>query len=113
MPGFSHECKAYFVPIDWGNTALVYRTDLVPEADIESLQVFADPRYQGKISIGDNVDDAYALASLVIGLKDWTRMTDAQLADASAFLRQVHENVSVYWPDGEIGRASGRDRVCQ
>lgn len=100
MPGFSHEGKAYFVPIDWGNTAVVYRTDLVPEADIESLQVFADPRYQGKISIGDNVDDAYALASLVIGLKDWTKMTDAQFADASAFLRKVHENVRVYWQDG-------------
>jgi spermidine/putrescine transport system substrate-binding protein len=100
MPGFNHEGKAYFVPIDWGNTAVVYRTDLVPEADIASLQVFADPKYQGKISIGDNVDDAYALASLAIGLKDWTKMTDAQFAEASDFLRKVHENVRVYWQDG-------------
>jgi spermidine/putrescine-binding protein len=100
MPGFSHEGKAYFVPIDWGNTALVYRTDLVPAEDIRSLQVFADPRYQGKISIGDSVDDAYALASLAIGLRDWTKMTDAQFAEASDFLRKVHENVRVYWQDG-------------
>ena len=100
MPGFSYDGKAYFVPIDWGNTALVYRTDLVPEEDIASLQVFADPKYQGKISIGDSVDDAYALASLAIGLKDWTRMTDAQFAEASDFLRRVHENVRVYWQDG-------------
>ncbi len=100
LPGFSHDGKAYFVPIDWGNTALVYRTDLVPEADVATLQVFADPKYQGKISIGDNVDDAYALASLAIGVKDWTKMTDAQFAAASDFLRKVHENVRVYWQDG-------------
>lgn len=100
MPGFSHDGKAYFVPIDWGNTALVYRTDLVPEEDTESLQVFADPKYQGKISIGDNVDDAYALAVLAIGVKDWATLTDAQFEEASDFLRKVHENVRLYWQDG-------------
>lgn len=100
LPGFSHDGKVYLLPFDWGNTALTYRTDLVPQEDVQSLQVFADPKYQGKISIGDNVDDAYALASLAIGLKDWTRMTDAQFEEASAFLRKVHENVRVYWSDG-------------
>lgn len=100
LPGFSHQGKAYLVPFDWGNTALVYRTDLVPEADVASLQVFADPKYQGKISIGDNVDDAYALAALAIGVKDWTKMSDAQFEEASDFLRRVHQNVRVYWQDG-------------
>src|SRR3546814_13774551 len=95
MPGFSHEGKAYFVPIDWSNTALVYRTDLVPEADIESLQVFADPRYQGKISIGDNVDDAYALAPLVIGFADLPMIPDAQFTSAPALLPQVPENLTL------------------
>jgi spermidine/putrescine transport system substrate-binding protein len=100
MPSFSEDGKSYLVPIDWGNTALTYRTDMVPEEDVQSLQVFADPKYQGRVSIGDNVDDAYALASLAIGLKDWTKMTDAQFEEASDFLRKVHENVRVYWQDG-------------
>jgi len=100
ISGFSEGGESYIVPVDWGNTALVYRTDLVPEEDVKSLQVFADPKYQGKISIGDNVDDAYALASLAIGLKDWSKMTDAQFEAASDFLRKVHENVRVYWQDG-------------
>lgn len=100
MPGFSEDGKAYFVPIDWGNTALTYRTDLVPEEDVQSLQVFTDPKYQGRISIGDNVDDAYALASLAVGVKDWRTLTDAQFEAASDFLRKVHENVRVYWQDG-------------
>jgi spermidine/putrescine transport system substrate-binding protein len=100
MAGFSEGGKPYFVPVDWGNTALTYRTDLVPEEDVQTLQVFADPKYQGRISIGDNVDDAYALASLAVGVKDWSTMTDAQFQAASDFLRKVHENVRVYWQDG-------------
>lgn len=100
MPGFYQDDKPYFVPIDWGNTALVYRTDLVPEEDVASLQVFADPKYRGKISIGDNVDDAYALAFLATGVTDWTTATDAQFQAASDFLRKVRENVRHYWQDG-------------
>ncbi|HEV7254929.1 MAG TPA: extracellular solute-binding protein [Mesorhizobium sp.] len=98
--------KAWMLPFDWGNTALVYRTDKVPAEDVQSLHVFADPKYQGRVSIGDNVDDAYALASLAIGLKDWTKMTDEQFKEASDFLRQVHKNVVLYWTDGtEIAQA--------
>ena len=47
---------------------------------MQSLKAFADPKFKDRVSIGDNVDDAYALASLAIGLKDWTKMTDEQFA---------------------------------
>ena len=50
--------------------------------------------------MGDNVDDAYALAALAIGVKDWTKMTDEQFKQASEFLRKVHKNVRFYWADG-------------
>ena len=69
------------------------------ESDIQSLKAFADPKFKDRVSIGDNVDDAYALASLAIGLKDWTQMTDEQFKQASDFLRQVHKNVRLYWTD--------------
>lgn len=90
---------AWFMPWDWGNTALLYRTDKVSDAEAQSLRILADPKFQGRVSIGDNSDDAYALASLVIGLKDWAQMTDAQFKEASDFLRQVHKNVRLYWTD--------------
>ena len=48
-------------------------TDKVDETDVQSLKAFADPKFRDRVSIGDNVDDAYALASLAIGLKDWTQ----------------------------------------
>ena len=90
---------AWFMPWDWGNTQLTYNSEKVAEADVASLKAFADPKFKDRVSIGDNVDDAYALASLAIGLKDWTQMTDEQFKQASDFLRQVHKNVRLYWTD--------------
>jgi spermidine/putrescine transport system substrate-binding protein len=99
---------AWFMPWDWGNTALTFNTEKVNEDDVKSLKAFADPKFEGRVSIGDNVDDAYALASLAIGLKDWTQMTDEQFVQASDFLRQVHKNVRLYWTDNtEIVQAMG------
>jgi putative spermidine/putrescine transport system substrate-binding protein/spermidine/putrescine transport system substrate-binding protein len=104
--------KAWFMPFDWGNTSLLYRTDTVTAEEAQSLRVFADPKFKGRVTIGDNVDDAYALASLVIGLKDWTRMTDAQFKDASDFLRQVHKNIRFYWTDDtDINQAFSGNEV--
>jgi spermidine/putrescine transport system substrate-binding protein len=112
LPGFVHDGQPWWVPFEWGNTALAYRTDEVPAEDVRSLQVFADPKYEGKVSIGDNVDDAYALAALAIGLKDWTQMTDAQFEEASAFLRKVHQNVRLYWTDNaDISQAMANGEV--
>ncbi|WP_413988167.1 extracellular solute-binding protein [Labrys okinawensis] len=91
--------KAWFLPRDWGNTALTYNPDKVDAKDIQSLKAFADPKFQGHVSIGDNVDDAYALAALAIGMHDWTQMSDEQFKQASDFLRQVHKNVVLYWSD--------------
>lgn len=95
----SDDGTAWFMPWDWGNSQLTYNSEKVDEKDIQSLKSLADPKFQGRVSIPDNVDDAYALASLVIGLKDWTQMTDEQFQQASDFLRQVHKNVRLYWTD--------------
>jgi spermidine/putrescine transport system substrate-binding protein len=91
--------KAWFLPWDWGNTQLTYNSEKIDEKDVQSLKSFADPRFKDRVAIGDNVDDAYALASLAIGLKDWTAMTDEQFKQASDFLREVHKNVRLYWTD--------------
>jgi spermidine/putrescine-binding protein len=91
--------KTWFLPWEWGNSLLTYNSEKVDEADLKSVKSLADPKFKDRVSIGDNVDDAYALASLAIGLKDWTQMTDAQFAEASAFLREVHKNVRLYWTD--------------
>ncbi len=101
MPNFMHDDagQAWVVPFEWGNTLLTYNPEKIDPADVQSLQAFADPKFKDRVSIGNNVDDAYALASLAIGLTDWTKMTDAQFVQASDFLRKVHQNVRLYWSD--------------
>jgi spermidine/putrescine transport system substrate-binding protein len=99
LPGVQSDGKVWFVPADWGNTGLTYRVDDVPEADVATLQVFTDPKYKGKVTIGDNVDDAYGLALLATGTKDWANVTQAQFEAASAWLRKVHPNLRFYWTD--------------
>lgn len=105
IPEFQRDGKYYFVPVDWGNTATTYRTDLISEEAVSSLKAFADPQHNGRVSVGDNVDDAYALGYLAVGVKDWAKATDADFKAASAFLREVHKNVRTYWADGaELGQ---------
>lgn len=114
MPNFmfTEDGRAWTVPFEWGNTALTYNTSRVSEHEVQSLRVFADPEFAGRVSIGDNVDDAYALASLVIGLTDWSGMTEAQFEEASAFLREVHKNVRLYWTDNtELSQAMAGGEV--
>ena len=120
LPGFksmkdlmtTEDGQAWLVPFEWGNTAVTYRTDTVDESEVQSLQVFADPAYEGRISIGDNVDDAYALASLAIGVTDWSTLTDEQFQEASDFLRKVHSNVRLYWTDNtELSQAMAGEEV--
>lgn len=100
IPAYIKDGQHYFVPMDWGNTGLTYNTELLTEADVASLQAFADPKHAGRVSIGDSVDDAYALGFLATGVKDWSTATDEQFKAASDFLRKVHQNVRSYWDSG-------------
>lgn len=100
-----------WVPTDFGSTAIAYNAETVPAEDVASLQIFTNPAYAGRLSIPDNVDDAYALAYLATGVTDWTNATDEQFEAATAWLRQIHPNLLNYWVDpGEIAQlmASGQ-----
>ncbi|GIT91901.1 polyamine ABC transporter substrate-binding protein [Jannaschia pagri] len=89
----------YFLPVDYGSTAIAYNADEVPAEDVASLDVFLNPKYQGRMTLPDNVDDAYALAYLATGVTDWSTATTEQFEAASDWLRQAHVNLRTYWTD--------------
>ncbi|SER94590.1 spermidine/putrescine transport system substrate-binding protein [Tranquillimonas rosea] len=91
--------EVYFVPTDFGSTAIAYNADEVPEEDVASLDIFANPDYAGRLTLPDNVDDAYALAYLATGTTNWQDATDEQFQAASDWLREVHPNLRTYWTD--------------
>ncbi|MEL6511613.1 MAG: ABC transporter substrate-binding protein [Pseudomonadota bacterium] len=102
----------YFIPVDFGSTAIAYNMDEVPAEDVASLNVFKDPKYAGRMTLPDNVDDAYALAYLATGTIDWTTATDEQFEAASAWLREVHGNLRTYWTDpGELAQLMATGEV--
>lgn len=89
----------FFIPTDFGATAIAYNPDEVPIEDVASLEVFKNPAYAGRMTLPDNVDDAYALAYLATGVTDWDAATDADFEAASNWLREVHPNLRTYWTD--------------
>ena len=89
----------YVVPTDWGTTAILYNAETVPAEDVASVDVFLNPKYAQRITLPDNVDDAYSLAYLATGVTDWTTVTEEQFQAASDWLRQVHPNLRTYWTD--------------
>ena len=94
------EGEMFFLPTDWGTTAIAYNPDEVPAEDVASLEVFKNPAYAGRIALPDNVDDAWALAYLATGVTDWSQgVTDEQFEAAAQWLRDVHPNLRTYWTD--------------
>ncbi|WP_435169492.1 ABC transporter substrate-binding protein [Falsirhodobacter sp. 1013] len=96
---FKDDSGVWFIPTDYAYTAVAYNPDTVPEEDVQSLQVFKDPKYAGRISLPDNTDDIWALAYLATGVTDWTKATDEQFEAAAQWLRDVHPSVVAYWAD--------------
>ncbi len=95
----SGDAAAYFIPTDFGSTAVAYNPEQVTAEQVASLQVFKDPALAGRMTIPDNVDDAFALAYLATGVTNWSEVTDEQFEAAVAWLREIHPNLRAYWTD--------------
>ena len=98
-PVFKDDEGLWYIPTDFGATAIAYNTETVPAEDVSTLQVFVNPAYQGRTSLPDSADDVWALAYLATGVTDWTKVTDEQFDAAAAWLREAHKNVAAYWTD--------------
>ena len=99
----------YYVPIDWGNSSILYRTDLV-EIEEESWMLLFDERYAGKLSVYDAVDGAVTAAALALGIKDPFNMTDEQIEQVRQLLVKQKPLLRYYWGDNatiEQSLASG------
>lgn len=101
--------QQWFVPVDWGNTSVLYRTDLV-DIEEESWSLLWDERYAGKLSIGEDITDTAVIAGLLVGAKDPYDLTDEELAKVKAKLEEQKPLLRFYWSDNttmEQALASG------
>jgi spermidine/putrescine-binding protein len=106
----------HFVPWAWGQTAVVYRTDLVPAEYAENATwgILWDERLKGKIAIRDAFMGAMLPAALYGGVKDAYDMTDDEIKMTGDMLRKQRELVRFYWTaaaDAQQALASGEIAV--
>lgn len=90
--------ERWFVPFDWGNTSVLYRSDLV-ETEEESWGLLWDERYEGRLAVIDSVDDTVLFAALYAGIEDPFRMDDADIAKVEAVLREQRPLLRFYSND--------------
>lgn len=90
LPGISAgPGKVWFVPHYWGNTSLTIRTDLAPEyARSQSWNILFDPKYKGRVSVLDGVDDTVPFIARMIGVDAYS-MSDADWVRVQAKLRAL------------------------
>lgn len=102
----------YFLPIDWGNSSVLYRTDLVDPSYLEdeSWGILFDEKYAGRLGIYDSVDGVFGVVGLMVGAANPFDMTEDELARAIELMRKQREVLRFYWTDPtlvEQGLASG------
>ncbi len=91
--------EKHYVPWSWGNTAVVYRTDLVPAeyADNPTWGILWDEKLKGKIAVRDAIMGSVLPTGLYAGVKDAYNMTDDDLKKVGALMRKQRELVKFYW----------------
>lgn len=93
LPGqMKSATEAWFIPQYWASTSITFRTDLAPEyVDKPSWGILFDPKYKGRVSALDGVDDTVTLVAKFMGIDPY-HMTPAQWDQVKAKLKELVAN---------------------
>jgi spermidine/putrescine transport system substrate-binding protein len=105
--------EIYYAPWSWGNSSIVFRTDLAPEyagRENHTWKILWDQKYAGKIAFRDNWAGTTIPAALVLGLGDPWHMTDEDIEKVREALIEQRPLTKFYWTseaDAQQAVASG------
>jgi spermidine/putrescine transport system substrate-binding protein len=97
--------KQYYVPIDWGYSAPLYRSDKV-QPKSNSWNLIFDERYKGKITWQDSFNTLIP-AALVNGISKPYDMTDDELKRMKDFLISKKPLVKTTWTTDPVSEVMG------
>lgn len=88
VKGTVFDGENWFVPFEWGQTSVTYRTDLFDlGGKEESWGMLWDERYAGRLSIIDAAEDSWWCAAIYAGV-DTDNLTDESLQTVLDLLRE-------------------------
>jgi spermidine/putrescine-binding protein len=95
--------QVYGVPFMWGPNPLLYDTTVFAQPP-DSWAIFWDPKYQGKISVWDDLSTVY-MAAQILGYdkpdpSQLYNLTDEQLAAVKKKLLELKPNIRKMWSTG-------------
>lgn len=104
--------KNYNIPSEFGNSSVLYRTDLVDPEYLEnpSWNLLYDERYAGKLSFYNAADSIVQCAALALGMENIYDLSDEQLVEVKAMAIKQRDLLLFYWDDAtqfEQAMASG------
>jgi putative spermidine/putrescine transport system substrate-binding protein/spermidine/putrescine transport system substrate-binding protein len=101
-PWLTKSGRLYGVPFGWGIVRTIVRADAV-SATPGSLEFLWDPRFKGRISVWDDVQEIYMTAHL-LGFSNVYTLSDQQLAQVKTKLLALKPNIRKFWgTTGEMG----------
>jgi len=92
--GVEYGGQVMFAPTDWGNSSVIYRSDLV-DAE-ESWAMLFDERYAGKISPYDSTSNVQA-AAMILGIDPHAIPDDVLNGEIANMLRKQRSIARNYW----------------
>ena len=113
IPGMmASETTAWFIPQYFAATSVTFRTDLAPEyASNPSWDILFDPKYKGKVSALEGVDDTVALVAKHMGFNPYALTPDqwtavqaklGELVAQSRFVTTDQTQIAQSLQSGEI-----------
>ncbi|MDP6476095.1 MAG: extracellular solute-binding protein [Alphaproteobacteria bacterium] len=91
------EGTVWAVPYSWGSIAWMYRSDKF-DTPPDSIEIFWDPAYAGKLSIWDDKTNIYAVARYIFGRDvNVYDLSDDQLAQVRDKLIEAKPQMRKYW----------------
>jgi len=92
--------ETVWIPVDWGQTSVLYRTDLAPEyVGNESWNILWDPKYEGRLSTMGSLVDGACVAAIVLGLEDPFTIQGEDFAAVQAKLEEQQPLLRFYADD--------------
>jgi len=91
----------YFVPAEFGNSSVLYRTDLVDQAyiDSNSWSIMYDDRYANRLAWYDTAGATVEVAAMIKGFDNIFSLTDEQLAEVQPLMAKQRDLTRFYWSD--------------